>query len=212
MLLKNKSKMVSIQFGVPYFEVFDYHLTEFSVPIAVRGEISFFVKNYKKFLKKNGFNGMPWDEFQSLVRSNAIRHVKDFIANAPSKYQLPVVHLEKKIEKLSTILQAEISTRLKKEFKIQIFSVDITAIEIDATSENYRYLQTVTKNVTGDKILAQAKIELENMQNKAQADRENYREELQIKRNRKRNFQKWIALSVMLLGVVSFAVIIIFLL
>lgn len=189
-LFKNKSKMVHIKFGVPFFEVFDCKLTDFSVPVAVRGEISFFVKNYKKFLKQNGFDGMNWEEFQVLVRSAVIRYAKDFVANAPAKYKIPVVHLEKKINKLSEILKTDLKNRIKKEFKIQVSNVDVTAIEVDTTSKNYQHLKSVTKDIVTDTILTNAEIELEDLRDKAKADSEDYRENLGIKRETKKILQK----------------------
>ena len=209
-LFKNKAKMVHIKFGVPYFEVFDYKLTDFSVPIAVRGEISFFVKNYKKFLKQNGFDGVDWKEFQNLIRSSLIRYTKDFIANAPAKYKMPVVHLEKKIDKLSEVLKSDLKKRIKQEFKIQTANVDVTAIEVDTTSSNYKYLKSVTKDIVADKILMDAEIELEDLRDKAKIDREDYKENLEIKRELKRKLQKLLIPA--LIGVGLLIVVLLFIL
>ena len=189
-LSKNKSKMVHIKFGVPFFDVFDPHVKDFSAPVAVRGEISFFVKNYKKFLKKNGFDGMRWEDFQGLIRSAVIRYVKDFIVNAPAKYDIPVVHLEEKIDKLSTIVKGDLASRIKKEFKIQVSNVDITTIEVDKTSAGYKYLQAVTGAIVGEKIQVQSEIELNEMRERSKIDMEDYKERLDDKREMKKNLQK----------------------
>ena len=199
-LSKNKSKIVHIKFGVPFFDVFDSRFNDFSVPIAVRGEIVFFVKNYKKFLKKNGFDGMNWNEFQNLLRSAVIRYVKDFITNVPSKYDIPVVHLEKKIDKLSTIVKGDLASRIKKEFKIQVSNVDITMIEVDKTSSGYQYLQSVTKDIEGGKIYARTELELSEMHERSKIDMEDYKERLDIKREMKRRLQKLLIPALFVVG------------
>ena len=200
-LLKSKAKTVHIKFGVPYFDVFDCRFTDFSAPIAVRGEISFFVKNYEKFLKQNGFDGVSWDEFQSQIRSAVIRHVKDFIANAPSRYDIPVVQLEKKIEKLSRVLKLDLTSRIKKEFKIQVFNADITAIEVDVTSSGYKHLKSVTKDIVEDKIYMQSELEMEEMQERAKIDREDYQESLRQKREFKGKLQNLLIPFLAILGI-----------
>ena len=37
----NPAKIIQVKFGVPFFDVYDPRFTDFSVPIAVRGTISF---------------------------------------------------------------------------------------------------------------------------------------------------------------------------
>ena len=211
-LFGNKSKIVHIKFGVPFFDVFDPRFTDFSVPVAVRGEISFFVKNYKKFLKKNGFDGMNWDDFQSLIRSAVIRYTKDFIVNAPAKYDIPVVHLEKKIDKLSMVLKSDLSHRIKKEFKIQISNADVTAIEVDKTSSAYKYLKSVTGDIEGDKIRLQSEIELNEMRERSSLDMEDYKENLDMKRAFKQKLQKLLIPTLLGVGVLVVILLIILIL
>ena len=44
----NLAQIVQVKFAVPFFDVYDPRLEEFGVPTAVRGTITFKIKDYKK--------------------------------------------------------------------------------------------------------------------------------------------------------------------
>ena len=45
----NLANLIQIQFGVPYFDVFDPDYINYAVPIAVRGSINFQIADYREF-------------------------------------------------------------------------------------------------------------------------------------------------------------------
>ena len=94
-----------------------------------------FIKNYKKFLKQQGYKENEWDNFQDRVRNAVIRYVKESVVNIPDKYQISVVQIERKIELIGDIVKVDLFERIKKEFKILLTEIDITAIEVDKYSE-----------------------------------------------------------------------------
>lgn len=180
-LFKKERKYIQIKFGVPFFDLFDPRFPDFSVPVAVRGTISFQIKNYKKFLKQQGYKENEWDNFQDRVRNAVICYVKESVVNIPDKYQLSVVQLERKIELIGNMVKADLFERIKKEFKILLTEMDITAIEVDKYSEGYAQLKAVTQDVTLSTILAETEAKVRDILDKQRIESQNYEETLEIK-------------------------------
>lgn len=179
-LFKKQTKYIQIKFGVPYFDLFDPRFPDFSVPVAVRGTVSFQIKNYKKFLKQQGYKENKWDNFQDRVRNAVIRYVKESMVNIPDKYQLSVVQIERKIELIGDIVKVDLFERIKKEFKIILTAIDITAIEVDKYSEGYAQLKAITQDVTSSTILAEAEAKVRDILEKQRIESQNYEETLEI--------------------------------
>ncbi len=187
---KNKTTTIRLPFGVPFFDVFDPRFSDFSVPIAVRGTLVFHVKHYKKFLKKNGFDGTSWDEFNSMIKSAVARYVKEFISNTPARYSIPVLQLERKASTISDLIFEELSRRIKDEFKVEVYAVDITAIEADKTSRGYKELKEVTTDIEHDGIIARAEAEREGLREHSRIVLEDEEETARIAREDKASFYK----------------------
>ena len=147
----------------------------------MRGTISFQIKNYKKFLKQQGYKENEWDNFQDRVRNAVICYVKESVVNIPDKYQLSVVQLERKIELIGNMVKADLFERIKKEFKILLTEMDITAIEVDKYSEGYAQLKAVTQDVTLSTILAETEAKVRDILDKQRIESQNYEETLEIK-------------------------------
>lgn len=47
----NLAQIIQVKFGVPYFDVYDPRFSDFGVPVAVRGTISFKISDYHQFIK-----------------------------------------------------------------------------------------------------------------------------------------------------------------
>ncbi len=184
-LSKNKTKTLQIKFGVPYFDLFDPRFEDFAVPVAVRGTISFQIKNFKKFLKQQNYDHNNLENFQSRIRVAVIRYIKESIANIPIKFKIPVYQIERKLEFIEDIVKAELADRVKKEFKIQLIDIDITAIEIDKYSQGYKQLKAITQDVTTATILAETEAKVQEIHDKQRIKSEEYEENLKIERNEK---------------------------
>ena len=78
--LKSKSKMVHIKFGVPFFDVFDPRFKDFSVPVSIRGEVNFFVKNYKKFFMRK--------VYKNIIENRENRLTIEIVCVILSKYEI----------------------------------------------------------------------------------------------------------------------------
>ena len=177
-----KKKSMSIKFGVPYFDVYDPRFSNFGVPMAVRGSISFKIKKRKKFLKQYGKNTESMEEFQNRLRNAVVRYVKECVVGIPEKYGLPVMQIERKLDKISSMLQSKLKTRVKKDFFITLSAVDITTIEVDKTSDGYQQLKKVSADVEEQVIQAQTELSIQKMQEEQRIEMEDY--EAEVKQNR----------------------------
>lgn len=148
----NLARIIQVKFGVPFFDIYDPRFLDFGVPVAVRGTISFKISDYKEFIKLNRLNTFTLESFQKQIRDAVCRYVKDVVANAPAQNNIPVIQIETKIGMINDVAELDIKERLRENFGVDVSGVDVSAIEIDKTSEGYRQLMAVTKDITATKI------------------------------------------------------------
>lgn len=151
----NLAKIVQVKFGVPFFDVYDPRFADFGVPVAVRGTISFCISDYREFVKLHRLSNFSLDDFQKQIRDAVCRYVKDSVANAPAAHSIPVIQLESKTAQINDAIEYDIGERLKESFGVLVSGIDIAAIEIDKTSDGYRQLMAVTKDIAATKIQAE---------------------------------------------------------
>lgn len=151
---KKKSAIMRVNFGVPYFDVFDKKYSDISVPVAIRGTITFKASNMKKFLSKNGYGTEEYSKFEADVRTTVTNYIKAVICTLPEKYGLPVCKLENMIGLTQDYLSDSIIRNLKKQHKISVLSFNITDIDIDKTSEGFTRLKAITTDAEYKKALA----------------------------------------------------------
>ena len=159
----NLAKIVQVKFGVPYFDIYDPRFMDFGVPVAVRGTISFKIADYREFIKLHRLNTFTLADFQLQIRDAVIRYVKDVVANAPATNNIPVVQIETKTAQINDVVEMDISERLQEKFGVVVSGVDIAAIEIDKSSDGYRQLMTVTKDVATAQVQAQTEDYIERL-------------------------------------------------
>lgn len=151
----NLARVIQIKFGVPFFDIYDPRFLDFGIPVAVRGTISFKISDYKEFIKLNRLNTFTLESFQKQIRDAVCRYVKDVVANASAQNNIPVIQIETKIGMINDVAELDIKERLRENFGVDVSGVDVSAIEIDKTSEGYRQLMAVTKDITATKIKAE---------------------------------------------------------
>ena len=159
----NLAKIVQVKFGVPYFDIYDPRFMDFGVPVAVRGTISFKIADYREFIKLHRLNTFTLADFQLQIRDAVIRYVKDVVANAPATNNIPVVQIETKTAQINDVVEMDISERLQEKFGVVVSGVDIAAIEIDKSSDGYRQLMSVTKDVAAAQVQAQTEDYIERL-------------------------------------------------
>ena len=151
----NLAQIIQVKFGVPFFDVYDPRFDDFGVPVAVRGTISFKIGDYREFIKLHRLNTFNLDDFQKQIRDAVTRYVKDVVANAPAVNNIPLVQIETKTAQINDVAEYDLSERLKETFGVEVSGVDIGAIEIDKSSEGYRQLMSVTKDIAAAKVQAE---------------------------------------------------------
>lgn len=151
----NLAKIVQTRFAVPFFDVYDPRFLDFGVPVAVRGTVSFHITDYREFIKLHRMIDFDLDAFQKQIRDAISRYIKDAVTNAPAANNIPVVQLESKTALINDAIEYVIGERLKESFGVTTTGVDIGAIEIDKTSEGYRHLMSVTRDVASVKVEAE---------------------------------------------------------
>lgn len=151
----NLARIIQVKFSVPFFDAYDPRFTDFGIPVAIRGTVSFRIADYREFIKLHRLNNFSLDDFQKQIRDAINRYVKDYVANAPAVHNIPLIQIESKIAQINDAVEYSIGERLKENFGVLTSGVDIAAIEIDKTSEGYRQLMAVTKDITTVKMQAE---------------------------------------------------------
>lgn len=151
----NLAQIIQIKFGVPFFDLYDPRFDDFGVPVAVRGTISFKISDYKQFIKLHRLNSFDLQDFQNQIRDAVTRYVKDAVANAPAINNIPLVQIETKTAQINDVVEIDIAERLKEAFGVEVSGVDIGAIELDKSSDGYKQLMAVTKDVQTARVEAE---------------------------------------------------------
>ncbi len=178
----NLARIIQVKFGVPFFDVYDPRFADFGVPVAVRGTVSFGIADYREFIKLHRLSTFNLDDFQNQIRDAVSRYVKDAVANAPAAHNIPLVKIETKTATINDAVEYDISERLKETFGVVVSGVDIGTIEIDKSSEGYRQLMNVTKDIAGATTRAEAEAKIRDIEQKQRIEAADYEERLRIAR------------------------------
>ena len=178
----NLAKIIQVKFGVPFFDVYDPRFSDFGVPVAVRGTISFRIEDYREFIKLHRMDSFNLEDFQRQIRDAVNRYVKDVVANAPATHDIPLIQIESKTSQINDVIELTIGERLQETFGVVSSGIDIGAIEIDKSSEGYRELMSVTKDITSATVQAEAQAKIKDIADKQRIEAENYEETLRIQR------------------------------
>ena len=178
----NLARIIQVRFAVPFFDVYDPRFSDFGVPVAVRGTVSFGISDYREFIKLHRLYDFNLDDFQRQIRDAVTRYVKDAVANAPAVHNIPLVQIETKTATINDVVEFDISERLKETFGVVVSGVDIGAIEIDKSSEGYRQLMSVTKDIAGATAKAEAEARIRDIAEKQRLEAADYEERLRVAR------------------------------
>ena len=178
----NLAQIIQVKFGVPFFDVYDPRFADFGVPVAVRGTISFKIEDYRQFIKLHRLSTFDLQDFQLQIKDAVTRYVKDAVANAPAVNNIPLVQIETKTAQINDVVEFDVSQRLQESFGVVVSGVDISAIEIDKSSDSYAQLMAVTKDIAGATAQAEAEAKIKDIADKQRIEAENYEETLRIQR------------------------------
>lgn len=134
-----------VKFAVPYFDVADPRFPDFTVPMSVRGAITFNLTDYQKFIKLNRLIDFDLEAFGQQIKAAVVKYVKNFVANCPMDNNIPVLQLERKVVEISDLIKARLAPIFEDDFGVNLKRFDISAIEIDKEDGNYHEFVRLTK-------------------------------------------------------------------
>ena len=107
----------------------------------------------------------------------------DYDVSFDGLYQdIPLVRIEAKTSEINDAIEYDIGKRLKEDFGVDVSGIDIGTIEIDKSSEGYRQLMSITKDVTTVTIKAETAAKVKDIADRQRIDVEHYGESLRIQR------------------------------
>ena len=186
----NLSGNIQLKFGIPYFDVFDPRFLDFAVPVVARGTITFNITDYKRFIKLNRLINFDIEDFNNQIRDAVTRYIKGVITNIPADKGIPVLQMERKLFEINEIVAAYLKPILENDFGVNMKRLDLAAIEVDKESEGYAELRKVTAEQTTKTILAQADVNIKNMEDMQNINAQNMDETLRIQREESQRAQK----------------------
>jgi len=186
----NLAGIIQIKFGVPFFDVFDPRFLDFGVPVAVRGTMSFKVTNYKEFIKLRRLIDFDLEAFKAQVKDAITKYVRGVVTNVPSSFGIPVIQLGNRILDINEIVSNHVKPSMENDFGVTVTRVDIADIELDKESEGWKKLIKVTRDVTSDTTMAQAAVNIQNMQDMQAINAKNMEESLRIQREEAQHAQR----------------------
>ena len=127
-------------------------------------------------------NSFRLEDFQAQIRDAVSRYVKDAVANAPAANNIPLVQIETRTSQINDIVEYDLGERLRETFGVAISGIDIGAIELDKSSEGYRQLMGVTKELAGATEKAEAEAKIRDIHAKQRIEAEHYEGTLRIQR------------------------------
>lgn len=168
----NLAEIIQARFAVPYFDIADPRFLDYTVPVAVRGDIRFKITDYKEFIKLHRLINFELEDLKTQIKSAVAKYVKSVVANYPSDNGIPVIQIERKIMEINEIIEESLKKRLQNEFGVTVSSVDVEEIDMDKTSNGYRQLKAVTQDVQTQTIQRQTDVNLTNMEETLRIQRE----------------------------------------
>lgn len=185
----NTSGILKINFGIPYFDVFDPRFIDFAVPMSAGGSITFQIKDVKEFIKLHRLISFSLDDLKSQIKDAITRRVKSVISNCPSDNQIPVLQIERRIEDINDILKPKVTADLE-EFGLQLKRFDLSRIDVDKNSDGYQELRHVTADQQTATIEATNAINIKNMYDTQAMNAHNMEETMRIQRQEAERAQR----------------------
>lgn len=186
----NVSGNNQLKFGIPYFDVFDPRFLDFSVPVSVRGTLTFNLTDYQSFIQLNRLIDFNKEDLFNQVKDAITKRIKQVVTNLPAETQRPVIQIERNIIEVNERITPEIQQRLVSDFGLNLKALDISAIEINKETEDYQKLAAITADQVTKTIDAQNAVNIKNLVDTQEINAQNLEETLRIQREEAQRSQK----------------------
>lgn len=179
----NLAGNIKISFRTPYFDVFDPRFVDFPVRVVAGGSYTFNITDYKSFIKLHRLINFEVPQFTGGVRDAVAKYIKAIIANAPMESGLPVLQLERRLLEINDLVTPKIRKAFEEDFGVNLLRLDLSSIEIDKETEEYRQLRQVTGDLEIKMRQKQNDISIKNLEDTQNINAENLSETLRIQRD-----------------------------
>ena len=186
----NLAGNIQIKFGVPYFDVFDPRFLDFSVPMSARGSMTFNITDYKAFVKLQRMMNFEIEDFTKQIKDMVVKYVKGFIVNVPVDKGIPVLQIERRLLEINDMIEPKIKDAFVNDFGVNLKRFDLSVIEADKESQGYAELRRITADITTQTTVAQADVNIKNLQDTQAINAENMEETLRVQREEAQRAQK----------------------
>lgn len=178
-----------VRFSIPYFDVTDPRLPDHPIPVSVQGTLTFYLEDYRAFIKLNRLINFDLDAFKKQISDAMTRKIKGIITNVPSDLGMPAVQMERKIDEISELLETRLKDRLD-EFGVKMKHIDIGSINIDKDSDAYIEMKSLTGGQTAKVIKAQTDLGIKNLQDTQRISLSNMEDTMRIQREEAQRAQR----------------------
>lgn len=120
--------------------------------------------------------------FKEEIKEAVTRYVKGVVANVSIEMNISVMQIERVIPQINDRVESAIKERLRTNFGINVTNVDISAVELDKSSDGYMRLKTITQDIAMATMKAQLDANLKNISDMQRIKAENVEETLRIQR------------------------------
>ena len=161
----NLAKTIPMNFAVPYFNVFDSdpELANFPIPVAVHGKVELNIKDYAAFVRCHRLDSVSISELQEKIKDELSGTVISIVTNAPFKFQIPVIQIERFTEEIRSAIVDAFKPRAAEKYGIHLVDIAIKAIHINKEDGRYKTFLSVTQDVKRAGIRAKAVNEIKQM-------------------------------------------------
>jgi membrane protease subunit (stomatin/prohibitin family) len=184
----NLAGNLKVNFRTPYFDVFDPRFSDFPVRMVAGGSYTINITDYKGFIKLHRLIQFDMHEFSDGVRDAILKYVKGIVSNAPSELGIPVLQLERKILELGELINSRLQSVFKGDFGVNLKRFDLSTLEVDKETEEYRQLRQVTADLEIAMRVKQNEVAMQNLENVQQINALNMDETLRIQREQAERF------------------------
>ena len=159
----NLAGNIKIPFYIPAFDVADPRFLDYSVPVAVQGQILMNITDYKAFIKLHRMIRFDINDFVSEAKASIIRYVKSTVTNAPMQAGIPHLQIERHKDAITDTVTAKLRDILKDDFGVNLKRFDLAAIQLDKESAGYADLYEITTMQTTEVAKARTEDTVERM-------------------------------------------------
>lgn len=185
----NLAGVITIKFAVPYFNVYDPRFLDFGVPVSVGGSLTFKIEDPKEFIKLHRLINFSLDDLRHQIKDAVVRRIKSEVTNVPQNHQIPVVQLERRLDDINDIVKPRIKEDME-DFGVSLRRLDLSRIDIDKDSDDYKQLYHLTAGQQAATINAQTATNIKNMEQMQEINARNMEETLRVQREETQRAQR----------------------